>query len=198
MASTELLEETETFPNRFRWKVADCYRLIDAGFLDGKFEVIDGEIISRMGQLPSHRLTVMLIREWLSQVFGGRYVQEEKPITIPGDAGIYTEPEPDLAVTSQPTTFYSKRHPTPADLLVAIEVSDTTLRFDLNLKALTYARAGIREYWVADISAQSVYVHLRPSDSGYEGVTLYNGNKTVRLACRPDVKVAVSELFFIE
>jgi Uma2 family endonuclease len=188
--------ETETFPNRFRWKVADCYRLVDAGFLDGRFELIDGQIISRMGQLPSHRLTVMLIREWLITIFGSRYVQEEKPITLPGDAGIYTEPEPDLAVTSQPTTFYVNRHPTPLDLLLAVEVSDTTLRFDLTYKAPTYARSGVQEYWVLDITNRRLYIHLEPNASGYAEVSVYDTDATVTLSSRPDVSVPVSTFFF--
>ena len=148
-----------------------------------------------MGQKPPHGLTLMLIREWLAMLLASAIPREEKPITVPGeDEGTHTEPEPDLAVTSQPGTAYLHRHPMPADLLLAVEVSDTTLRFDMNMKALIYARSGVREYWVVDITNRRLYIHLQPTETGYLEVSIYNDDATVALSSRPDSIVAVSDL----
>ena len=66
------------------------------------------------------------------------------------------EPEPDLAVTREDTTVYADRHPGPADLHLVVEVSDTTLRTDLDFKAGLYARAGIPEYWALDLASRRI------------------------------------------
>jgi Uma2 family endonuclease len=194
MASTLLPPENDYFPNRIRWTVEECYRLVEEGFLKGRYELIDGEIISKMGQKPPHRLALMLIANWLVSLFGDLCVQRQEPIRIPGEEGIYTEPEPDVAVTSQPTTAYVEHHPEPADLLLVVEVSDTTLRFDRNFKALLYARAGVREYWVMDITNRCLYIHLQPTPTGYAEIAVHVEEATVTLSGRPETAVPVSAL----
>ena len=116
MTDMLIAPENETFPNRKRWTREECYRLMEEGKLTGRWELIDGEILSKMSQKPPHRITLMLIEQWLKALFGALNVQTEKPIAIPGAAGETNEPEPDVAVTLEPTTAYTDRHPAPEEV----------------------------------------------------------------------------------
>lgn len=194
MTSTLIAPENETFPNRRRWTRQQCERLVETGQLVGRYELIDGEIISKMGQKPPHRIVIRLLAEWLIALFGARYVQTEDPIAIPGEEGEMTEPEPDIAVTLGPTTAYRDRHPGPNDLLLVVEVSDTTRQFDMTTKALLYARVGIREYWVMDITKHQIHVYRSPTPNGYTDVTTHGENADVSLAERPDASIQFSAL----
>jgi Uma2 family endonuclease len=170
--STTIAPELESIPNRYRLPVEAYNRLSDLGFLEGRFEVLDGEVISKMGQNPPHRITVVLLVEWLSGVFGARRVQAEGPIALPVPDGIYSEPEPDVVVTREATTAYADRHPGPADVQLIVEVADTTLRTDLLLKSRLYARAGIPEYWVFDLNGRQLHVHRDPAEGEYSSVNI--------------------------
>ena len=195
MTSTLIAPENETFPNRKRWTRQQCERLVESGELVGRYELIDGAIISKMGQNPPHRIVIRLLAQWLIAIFGVLCVQTEAPIAIPGDEGATTEPEPDVAVTLEPTTAYTTRHPGTADLLIVIEVSDTAYRFDTTTKALLYARVGIREYWVMDVVEGCIYIHQSPTPEGYADVTTHDAEATVSLINRPDTAIQVSALF---
>ncbi|HLK60502.1 MAG TPA: Uma2 family endonuclease [Chthonomonadaceae bacterium] len=194
MANTLTAPENEMFPNRKRWTRKECELLAQEGRLTGRYELIDGEILSKMGQKPLHRITLKLIAHWLSLLFGDLYVQTEDPILVPGEDGETNEPEPDIAVTLAPTTAYSDRHPRPDDLLLVVEVSDTTLRFDLSTKALLYARSGVREYWVMDVTDRRLYIHRTPTPTGYAQVTAHSEEEAVALADHPETTVLISTL----
>jgi Uma2 family endonuclease len=137
----------------------------------------------------------MLIADWLVGVFSKLNVREQLPIRVPGEAGRFTEPEPDLAVTIEPTTAYAARHPGPDDLVLAVEVADSSLEFDLTTKALLYARAGIRGYWVADIASRQVHVHRNPAEDGYRSIERLVCGESVSLAARPEATVDIDTFF---
>ena len=184
----------EPTPNRVLWTRAQCEAIRDVGILTGRYELIEGEVISKMGQKPSHRLAVVLLNVWLSAVFGALHVQTQATIDI-GDADPdHNEPEPDAAVTVEPNTAYADRHPGPTDILLLAEVSDTTLRFDRTTKAMLYARAGIREYWIVNIAGRQVMVHRQPTSDGYANITAYGTDEMIATLVRPDRGVLVSEL----
>ncbi len=194
MTSTLITPENEIFPQRKRWTRRECYRLMEQGELQGRWELIDGEILSKMGQKPPHRIVLNLIAEWLMIVFGNRFVQTQEPITIPGISGKSNEPEPDIAVTLEPTTSYVDRHPSPTDILLIVEVSDASLRFDMHTKALLYARVGIQEYWVADILNRKMYCHSKPSSKGYAVVDVVNDNDQLTLTDHPKASIKLGDL----
>jgi Uma2 family endonuclease len=184
----------EPAPNRVRWTRAQCDAIVAAGVLNGQYELIDGEVISKMGQKPPHRQAVVLLNAWLTAVFGALLVQTRATIDV-GDADPdHNEPEPDVAVTVEPTTAYSDRNPGPADLVLVAEVSDTTLRFDRTTKAALYARAGIREYWIVDIVGRQVLVHRQPTAKGYTEITAYGPDERIATLARPTDSVRVADL----
>jgi Uma2 family endonuclease len=184
-------------PNRKRWTRHECDLLVDKELLTGRYELVDGAIISKMGQKPRHSFVVILFHNWLQALFGGLFVQCHATIDV-GDAETvgrsYNEPEPDLAVTRQPCTAYPENHAGPEDLLLVAEVSDTTLRFDRTTKALLYARAEINEFWVVDIAGRRIFVHRRPSPEGYAEIVEYYPIDMISTLARPEVSIRVAEL----
>jgi Uma2 family endonuclease len=92
---------------------------------------------------------------------------------------LINEPEPDLIVTTKSLREYAG-NPQPEDLRLVAEVSNTTVSFDLKLKAKLYARAGIQEYWVINIPEKKLIVHREPKDGSYTSVGTYASNEEVR------------------
>ncbi len=186
--------ELEIFPNRYRWTVEDCAAMLAEGRLVGRFELLDGEVVTKMGQKPAHRIAVLLVTEWLIALFGARRVPVQEPIALPLPDGLYSEPEPDIAVTREATTAYADRHPGPEDLLLVVEVADTTLRTDLLVKSRLYARAAIVEYWTLDLNARLLHVHRDPVDGEYANVAIHAETETVACLTRPEALVRVADL----
>ncbi len=194
MSSTLIAPELETFPNRYRWSVEACYRLMELGFLEGRFEILDGQVIDKMGQNPPHAATLTRLLRILSALFGTDFIRVQAPITIPGSEGIYNEPEPDVAVTQASEISYINRHPSPTEILLVVEVSDTTLRTDLIVKARLYAQVGIPEYWALDLNTRHLHVHRDPSKGEYANITVHPESDSVSLASCSGALVAVADL----
>lgn len=189
-----LVAPREPAPNRIRWTRSQCDAIRDAEILTGRYELIDGEIIGKMGQKPPQSVGVVLLAAHLSAQFGVLRVRAQSTIDV-GDADpTHNEPEPDVAVTRDPVTAYSDRHPGPADLLLVAEVSESTLRFDRGVKAALYARAGIPEYWVMDLGGRQAFVHRRPAPDGYAEIAVYGAEECIAPLGRPDAPVRVAEL----
>jgi Uma2 family endonuclease len=188
-----MLEHVE-IPHRKRWTREECRNLRAAGFLPGRYELIDGEIIEKMPKNPPHRIALMLLAAYLESLFGRFFVQTQDPIVLPVPDNNSTEPEPDVAVTLAPTTTYQNDNPHPEDLLLVGEVSDTTLPYDLRNKAALYAAAGITDYWVLDVIGRRLYVHRRPAFDGYREVRIYSESEEVSPLARPDAVVLVASL----
>ena len=105
------------------------------------------------------------------------------------------EPQPDLVVFKQPSNFLTSRNPRPQDLHLVIEVSDTSLYFDLTKKAALYARAGIVEYWVLDVVGRKLFVHRDPQAGKYQSITEYAEQESVAPLAAPDAEFLVSSAF---
>ena len=194
MSSALIAPELEIFPNRYRWTVAECYAMAAEGRLIGRYEIIDGEVIGKMGQKPPHRAAIIYLQKWLLTIFNILQIQSEAPIALPDPEGIYSEPEPDVVVTREPTSAYMKRQPGPKDLVIVMEVSDTSLLADLVVKARLYARASIREYWVLDLNARQMHIHREPINGEYSNVTIHPETEMVSLIDYPDNAVIIADI----
>lgn len=194
MSSTLIAPENEIFPNRYRWTKEACYRLMDLGVLEGRYELLDGEIIDKMGQKPPHSASLTRLARIFAAIFRLDQIRVQSPISLHLPDGIYNEPEPDVAVTREAVDAYGDRHPGPEDLMLVVEVSDTTLQTDLALKARLYARSEIPEYWALNLPARQAHVYREPANGEYTVVTIHTETETVALAARPDAPVAVSDL----
>lgn len=160
-----------------------------------RLELIEGELISRMGKKRPHVNVMILVMEWLSGVFGARYVNPEAPIDVSPEDNPTNEPEPDLVVLKQPCSAYESTNPGPSDVRLVVEISDTTLAFDLGTKARLYARAGIPEYWVVDVVGRSIIVHRNPLAGAFENVTSYREGESIAPLSATDRSFHVDDAF---
>ncbi len=148
---------------RHRFTVEEYHRMVEIGLLseDDRVELIDGEIVEMAAIGWRHANCVNDLNMLLVRFAQDRYVVSvQNPITI----SEHGEPQPDLVLLrNQPVG----RLPGPEDVLLLIEVSDTTLSYDRNVKLPRYARAGIPEVWIFDLEGCRVEVHAVPSTEGY-------------------------------
>jgi Uma2 family endonuclease len=148
-------------------------------------ELIEGELISKMGKKRPHANGTSLLLEWLVGVFGFHHVQTESPIDVAPEDNPTNEPEPDLIVLTRPLSEFLSANPQPEDLRLVVEVSDTTLKFDLTVKAALYARAGIVEYWVLDVTGRRLLVHREPKAGSYGSIIAYGEGEGVAALAAP-------------
>ena len=194
MADTLIPSEYELFPNRYRWTVQECYELAAAGRLVGRYEILDGEVVSKMGQKPAHAMTLTRLLAVMTRLFGPDYLRIQVPITLAAPENVYTEPEPDLAVTRDPAENFADHHPAPSDLTLVVEVADTTIRTDSIVKARLYARSAIPEYWIVDLNERQVHVYREPLDGSYRRVSVHRDDETVSTLAHPEVQLQVSDM----
>lgn len=173
------------------WSIADYHRMIENGLLaDRQVELIDGHILDMAPELPIHRVTYRRGVKYLEALLQNRAVVfATAPITLPDSS----EPQPDICIAVPPESRYDQRHPHPDDICWLIEVSNSTLSYDLGEKAQVYARNHIREYWVIDIPHTQLWVHRQPRDGQYQSVVQGVTGEISPLAL-PEVTVAVKRL----
>ena len=177
-ATVDVVTEILEIPRKV-WTRQEAHTLADIGFPNAeKLELINGELIDRMGKKHPHVMWKNLIHAWLISVFHSENVCVEDPIDVADEDNIHSEPEPDLAVTKQSVREYTKS-PGPDDLLLVVEISDSTLMYDRAVKGGIYARAGIVEYWVVDILNKLVYVHRAPANGVYANITKYDFRENI-------------------
>lgn len=180
--------------NRIRWTRQQCEAIRDSGVLPGRYELIDGEILSKMGQNPPHSVALVLLQEWLVAVYGIRHVRNQSNMDVGDVDPDHNEPEPDLVVTREAARAYSKRHPGPDDVLLVVEVADSTLAFDCTTKAALYAASGVPEYWVADLVGRRLIVHRVPGLTGYADVAIIGAGDRIASLAQPDASALVADL----
>ena len=185
-------EPEELEPRRKQWTRDECFQLMELGILEeARFELIHGDIIPKMTQHERHIFTCKQVQKALEAVFGEAYVRMAAPIAI----GIHEEPEPDVAVVIRTGREYlSFGTPPASEARLTVEVSDSTLRWDLTTKQGQYGSAGIPEYWVIDIPNNSLHVFRQPIETGYAEETILSTDDEVRPLAAPDTAVRVADL----
>lgn len=191
MSMPIVLPDSQEMPRK-RWTRDECRRLMNLGLLEGgKYELIEGEIIPKVGQNELHIFVLMQVLLKLIEIFGRDYVRPPAPIAISD----YNEPEPDVSGVARPLREYlDAGTPEPQDVRLLVEVSDSTLRGDISVKAALYGRAGIPEYWVVNINARAVEVFRQPTAEGYASVATVTGNEAIRPLAAPEAEVHVADL----
>jgi Uma2 family endonuclease len=183
-------------PPRKRWTRTECERLEAAGIFEQQHvELIEGELIVKMSKNPPHVDAAALLLGWLIQVFGARFVNHEAPIDVAPEDNPTSEPVPDMILLKRKFTGFGSSRPQPGDLELVIEIADTSLAFDLNIKAALYARAGIIEYWVLDVPGRRLIVHRDPQNGEYGSVTAYNEHENLAPLSAPNSAFHVQTVF---
>jgi Uma2 family endonuclease len=145
-------------PQPRRWTCAEFHRMGDLGLFEGRRAMlIDGVILEEGPMNPPHRIALELTAEVIRAAFGSGW---RFPVQMPLLLGQWIDPEPDIAVVAG-SARGTTAHPTTAALVV--EVSDTSLRFDLSEKMSLYAAGGIAEYWVVDVTGRALHVFRDPA-----------------------------------
>jgi Uma2 family endonuclease len=158
--------QADTWPRPHRLTVHDYYRMAEAGVLspDDRTELIEGEIIDMPPIGHRHAEVVRLLTKRLIRALGDA---AEVSAQLPVRLSLRSEPQPDFAVVRAKRGGYRDAHPVPSDVLLLIEVSDSTLRYDLGLRANLYAAYGVPEYWVFDLQRGRVWRHRAPAGERY-------------------------------
>ena len=169
---------------------------MEAGLLAGqRFELIEGDLIDKMGQNPPHAFSVSAFNAWLTRIFEGQ-VRIQLPIEVAAPDKATSWPEPDVAVIAgEPASSFRSRHPRGDELLLVIEVADSTARHDLTTKRDIYARAGVPEYWVLDLTSRKLIVHRKLSSQGqYIEILSLDETEAASLSGHPDATLAIARL----
>ena len=157
---------TDDWLPRHRLTVDEYYRMGETGVLapDARVELINGEIIDMMPPGSRHAAIVTL----LTQTFGS-VVDKTVLISVQSPLRLsrFSEPQPDLMLLRARDDFYASAHPGSADILLAVEVSETSLRYDRQIKLPLYATHGIAEFWLVDLNDKELHVCRHPQNGVY-------------------------------
>jgi Uma2 family endonuclease len=183
-------------PPRKHWTRAECATLEASGVLEQEnLELVEGELISKMGKKRPHANSAMLLAEWLVQIFGFRFVNQEVPIDVAPEDNPTNEPVPDVIVLTQESQNFRSANPRPGDLRLVVEIANTSLNFDLTTKAALYGRAGIAEYWVLDVTGRRLLVHRDAKAGGYASIIAYSEHERVAPLAAPHAEFRVADAF---
>ena len=178
-----------------RFSVEEYHRLGETGILreDDRVELIEGELVDMAPMGSRHAGCVSFLTWALQQSVGERaVVHVQNPLAL----GMDSEPEPDVMLLAprEHDPFYRTAHPGPDDVLLLIEVADTSLTYDRQVKLPLYAHHGIRQVWLVDLSAGVIEDHRWPEPDGYGEVRTLRRGEVVGCEALPGVELGVGEI----
>ena len=188
MPIPDLLHPAALAPDAIRPLHVDEYmRLSEMGaFDDQKVELLGGVVVAMMSQGDDHVDYVLMINRYLTRRLRDEFLVAPQCTFRMSD---YSAPEPDFVVITA-----ESRHRKPKHAVWMIEISTTSQRKDLGLKAALYAEAGIPEYWVIDTEVRTVHVHRDPSPEGYRSITKHGDHERLAPQIMPELVFTLTEL----
>lgn len=189
-----MLNSAENLYNPHPISVTDYQRMAEAGILDidARVELIEGEIIDMAPIGSPHAAMVnRLNRELVRQAKDSALVSVQNPIIL----GDYSEPEPDLVLLKPKANDYQDALPQAEDILLLIEVADSTLNYDRKIKAPLYARFGISEFWLINLPQQSVTLFQKPEQDQFSVATTLMAPKILTPLSLPEIQLNLEQLF---
>ena len=180
--------------HRHQINVDEYYRMAEAGIIppDARVELIEGEIIDMDAIGPDHEGTVCQLNEILFHATAGcAHVRCQLPLRLSD----LSAPQPDLLLARRRADFYKRARLGPTDTFLVIEVSNTSLRFDTQLKAPLYARHGIPELWVVDLAGREIRFYRSPRDGKYWDVTSTSTPGIVIPGALSEVHIDLTHIF---
>jgi Uma2 family endonuclease len=184
---------SESIHNLKSWTVQDYHRMSELGILDPneRTELIDGQITLMVAKGTPHVITLQLLAsELLGQLGTTALIRTQDPIHLNDSS----EPEPDLVIVRGEILDYVDRHPQPNDIHLLVEVADSTLNYDCQVKDKTYAKAGISEYWVIDLKNRQFHIFRDPQPTGYASHLILAESQTVSPLAFPDVIIPIGSI----
>ena len=176
-----------------RFTVEEYHRMAELGVLGAadRVELIEGEIVEMAAMGSLHAACVRRLDALLSRKLGDTaIVSPQCPIQLSD----LSEPEPDLALLKPREDFYAERHPWPEDVLLVVEVSNTSLEYDTMVKLPLYAAAGIPEAWIVNLDRQTVEVHSNPATGTYRQTLRVERGESFAARTIPGLELAVEDI----
>lgn len=178
-----------------RFTVAEYHQLQELGFFgeDEAVELIEGWLVRKMTKGARHEYVLNYLDTLIAQQLPRTWLRRcQQALSLPD-----SELEPDIAIVAGPLQRYAMRHPQGSEAVLVIEVADVTLRRDQGAKLRSYARGGIAEYWVIDVSARCAYVYTQPQPDGrYLQQRVINAGQSLSLTIDDvTIDVTLDELF---
>jgi Uma2 family endonuclease len=182
-----------TLSTKKRFTVDEYHRMVDAGILrEGeRVELIDGEVLT-MSPIGARHMAAL---DRATRLFVTR-LGERAIVRVGGSVRLdrFNEPQPDLVVLRPKEDFYLSGAAGISDIYLILEVSDSSLRFDLAVKASLYAERGIAEYWVVDVENDVLIAHTQPSGNSFGTVRHYHRGEVVTPTLLPTCSLEVGSL----
>lgn len=184
----------QTSIHRHRFTVTDFHRMGEVGILteDDRLELLDGEIFNMSPIGSSHGGRIKRLTYLLTQAVGEQAIVAVQDPVVLDD---HSEPEPDLALLRPRPDFYTDSHPRPSDVLLLIEVADSTLQTDRDIKVPLYARHAIPEVWIVAIPQRQILRFAHPEQGVYQTCTTLDLRQRTPLPGLSDCSVILAALF---
>jgi Uma2 family endonuclease len=181
---------------RKRFTAEEYQRMAQVGILSehDRVELVDGEIVVMSPVGSRHGACVGSANRALVRAAG------DDAIVLPQSSVLldrYYQPQPDLALLRPRDDFYASRHAGPADILLVVEIADSSLDYDRNVKAGVYAVAGIPEYWIAELNGNVLWRHSSPEHGVYQHIAAHHRGQSIAPLQLPACVVPV-DAFLIE
>ena len=181
---------------RRRFTVEEYHQMGEAGILgeDDRVELIEGEIVQMTAIGRRHAACVAELTRLLVPAVGDRaLLWPQNPVRLSRD----TEPQPDIVLLRPRADRYVDSEAGPEDVLLLIEVADTSQRYDRMVKLRLYARAGIREYWIVDLQGEAIEVYRQPEETRYADARRVGREGTVSPTAFPEITLAIEPILVL-
>jgi Uma2 family endonuclease len=178
---------------KWYFNVDDYYRMAEAGVFapNDRVELIEGEVIKMSPIGNRHGGCVKRLNALLNRNVGRiAIVSVQDPVRLDD----FSVPQPDIALLKPRSDYYSNSHPTPADVLLVIEVADTSVNYDRHVKLPLYAQAGIPEAWLVILPKDTIEIHSQPQNGKYQKVQRLKRGKTLTSPIIPDLTLAIDAI----
>lgn len=178
---------------RHWFTVAEYDRMGETGIFseDDRVELIEGEIFEMSPIGERHAACVDVLSELFREQLQRRViVRIQNPIQL----GSYSEPQPDVALLKRRSDFYRHAHPTSDDVLLIVEVSDTTLEYDRQIKVPLYARAGVAEVWIVNLMDEQIEIHSQPANGAYQSQSQASRGETINSPDTFNLTLSVNDI----
>jgi Uma2 family endonuclease len=176
-----------------RWTVQEYHRMSESGILNTneRTELIAGQIILMTAKGSPHVTSLSLLANALRDQVGNlALVRTQDPIQLDD----FSEPEPDLVIAQGDVLDYADHHPYPNNVYLVVEVADSTLKKDCEIKDKVYAQAGITDYWVLDIKNRQLHVFREPTPTGYTSHLILTEPKQISPLAFPKVALTLTAI----
>ncbi len=180
-----------------RITVTEYDLMIESGVFDenDQIELLNGVIIEKMPKGTKHAtLNDIVATRFINELGHRACVRNQNPIWLDE----FSEPEPDIVLAAPPFERYFENHPTPEEILLILEIADSTLEYDRNTKGAAYARAGIRQYILLNVQEKTLEDYREPGADGFQSKQTYRSGQSFNLVAFPEISLPVKDFLPFE